>query len=55
MDDTRQFETMAVLRAYAQEITEQPPKDMRPSTARLAYYKNIARMVELAKLLDQNS
>ena len=55
MDDTKQFETMAAIRAYANQIAQQPPKDLRPSTAKYDYADNIAKMVTLVKLLETRS
>jgi hypothetical protein len=55
MDDQKQFETMAAIRAYAQEIVQQSASDIRPSTARAIYGKNITRMADLAKVLEQRS
>lgn len=55
MDDRKQYETMATLRAYASEIAAEPSRDLRPSQARIAYAEKVARMAELVKSLDQRS
>jgi hypothetical protein len=55
MDDRKQFETMATIRAYATEIAHAPPRDLRPSTARLDYAEKIARMAALVKDLETRS
>lgn len=55
MDDHKQFETMAAIRAYARELIDLPPTDIRPSTARTIYAKHIDRMAELVKQLERNS
>ncbi len=52
MDDQKQFETMAVIRAYAKEIAELSPRDLRPSVAYDMYRRKILRMDELQKTLD---
>lgn len=53
MDDEKrkQFETMAILRAYAAEIVRQSAADTRPSTAHW-YRQQIVRMLEVQKQLD---
>lgn len=55
MDDSKQqkqFETMAAIRAYADEIVKQAPGDIRPSNAYYSYRLKITRMMELQKQLD---
>lgn len=50
MNREKQFETMAALRAYASEIANASPSDLRPSQA--ATYKEwVTRMAALVKEL----
>lgn len=55
MDDQKQYETMAALRAYATEIAGEPSRDLRPSQAKFAYADRIARMAVLVKALETRS
>lgn len=54
MNREKQFETMAVLRAYAAEIVCKSPTDLRPSVAE-EYEKAVRRMAVLAKSLETQS
>lgn len=55
MDDEKQYETLAVIRAYAARIAAESPDDIRPSTARTSYARRVTRMAELVKSLDTKS
>jgi hypothetical protein len=54
VDDRKQFETMAIIRAYAKEIVEMPSNDGRPTTAHYSYCVKVQRMYELQKALTSS-
>ncbi len=53
-DQQKQFETMAILRAYASHVAQQLQHDLRPTTAHYWYKEPITRMAELVKLLESS-
>ena len=52
--DRVQFETIAILRGYAQAILAYNPEDLRPSTANMIW-KHVVDMHNVAQRLDIQS
>ena len=53
-DDRKQFETIALLRAYAAEIMKYDPMDLRPSSAKYLLY-TVSKMHNIKDSLNIRS